>query len=72
MPERKLWRPVEVIVAVMTATVCTTVVIGAVAGIFRTGGQWTDDDTQLIGSLLGALIAIISLWVGAQFKSGPE
>jgi hypothetical protein len=60
------WEPVDVVCAGIALTVCGILLAGAVSSMIAPD-IWTQNDSDVFAAALGAMISVVTLWVGNHF-----
>ena len=71
MPNDSKWDPEEVIVLVIAATVCLSV-LAAVFSPLITSRELSDAEANILGQVITGLLAIVSFRLGKQTASTPK
>ncbi len=64
-------KPVDIVVVSLTVAVCS-ILTGVIINAVLTGKQMSPEAGEIIGGLVGSIIAIISLYVGAKINGKNE
>ena len=60
-------KPVDIVVVMLVTTLCI-IVLAAVVGPFFTGHPLTESNADRLTGIVGSLISIVSLYVGAKIQ----
>ncbi len=64
-------KPVDIVVVSLTVAVCS-ILTGVMINAFLSGREISPEASEIVGGLVGSIIAIISLYVGARINGKDD
>ena len=71
MSNNPKWRPVDWIVAMLTLTICTVVVMACASPLIR-GEELGETQVKALASVITASVSIVSMYVGAKLQKHAD
>ena len=62
-----MWEPIDIIAMLLTVTICLILILSSVAPVI-TGTSLSEAKAKLLVGLIGSVVSVVSMYIGATLQ----